>query len=106
MNRFFSAAAATATTLFLFTAAAQPVYAQSGAAYSLTPATTVAANTVVTGETLWKCSGDSCFAAKSTSRPAIVCAQAAKKVGKLSSFTANGQTFSDEELAKCNAKAR
>lgn len=106
MNRLITAVAATAASAFLLSAAT-PSYAQAGGGYRLTPAAAVSVSTVVTGDsTLWKCTDSSCVASKATSRPAIVCAQAAKKVGKLASFTANGVTFSDEDLAKCNEKAR
>jgi hypothetical protein len=39
-------------------------------------------------------------------RPAIVCAAAAREIGKISAFSANGTEFTAEELAKCNEKAR
>lgn len=73
-------------------------------AVPVTPATPGAR--VVVGETLWVCGAEACTAAKSTSRPAIVCEQAAKKVGKLTSFTAAGTAFDEAALAKCNAKAK
>lgn len=106
MTRTLSTLAAFATAATLF-AGATPAYAQNGSAYRLVPATAVAAaTTVVASETLWRCNEAGCTAAKSTSRPAIVCAQAAKEVGKLTSFTAKGVTFDEAELAKCNEKAR
>ncbi len=94
--------AAAAMTLGIAT----PSIAQSSGyrAVLATPATPGAR--VVVGEVLWVCGTDACTAAKSTSRPAIVCEQAVKKVGKLTSFTAAGTTFDDAALAKCNAKAK
>jgi hypothetical protein len=90
MQRTLSTLAAFATAATLFTATS--AVAQNGAAYRLVPATAVtAASTVIASE---------------TSRPAIVCAQAAKEVGKLTSFTAKGVAFDEAQLAKCNEKAR
>ena len=36
----------------------------------------------------------------------LLCAQSAKKIGKVVSFTAEGQAFDEAALAKCNEKAR
>lgn len=101
MVRMLSIAAAAATLL-----AAVPAVAQAPAyrAVPSTPAKSV--QNVVIGETLWKCAPDGCTTVASTSRPAILCAQTVKKVGKLDSFTANGAAFGADELAKCNAKAK
>jgi hypothetical protein len=105
MQRTLSTLAAFATAATLFSATS--AFAQNGAAYRLVPATAVtAASTVIASETLWKCNDAGCTASKATSRPAIVCAQAAKEVGKLTSFTAKGVAFTADELAKCNEKAR
>jgi hypothetical protein len=107
MNRLASILTAAATTATLFAMTTTASFAANGAAYRLVPATAVtAANTVVVNETLWKCAAGACTAANATSRPAIVCAQAAKKVGKIEAFTANGKEFGAEDLAKCNEKAR
>lgn len=76
-------------------------------AYRLAPVAAVtAADTVVVRDVLWKCNDSGCVAKAATSRPAIVCATAARKIGKLASFTANGKEFTAEELAACNAKAK
>lgn len=107
MNRMTSLLTAAATTATLFAATTTAAFAASGAAYRLVPATAVtAASTVVVNDTLWKCGAAGCVAQNATSRPAIVCAQAAKKVGKIESFTVRGEAFNAEELAKCNEKAR
>lgn len=50
----------------------------------------------------WKCAENVCTAGEAPSRPAIVCARLAKKVGPLASFTANGKAFETEDLARCN----
>ncbi len=107
MTRFASVLTAAATTAALFAGTTTAAFAAGGAAYRLVPATAVtAASTVVVNDTLWKCGEGGCLAANSTSRPAIVCAQAAKKVGKIESFSVRGEAFTAEELAKCNEKAR
>jgi hypothetical protein len=104
--RLVMAAAAFATTATLFGATTSEVLARD-AGYRLIPATAFkAADTIVVRDTLWKCAGTACVATKSTSRPEIVCATAARKIGKLEAFVANGESFTAEQLAKCNEKAR
>lgn len=107
MNKFaFFLAAATSTLLIGATSTA--AFAAPGAAYRLTPVAAVAAaDTVVANDVLWKKVGENYVGTKpSGSRPAIVCAQAVKKIGKVEAFEANGQAFDAEALAKCNEKAR
>jgi hypothetical protein len=100
------ALAALATSSLLFAASATPAFA-GAPAYRLAPVAAMsAANTVVVRDVLWKCGDAGCTAASATSRPAIVCATAARKIGKIASFTANGKDFSAEELAECNKKAK
>ena len=107
MNRFFSLIASIVTAFVLIGGVTTASFAASGPAYRLTPVAALsAASTVIVNETLWSCSGTSCTAASATSRPGIVCAQAARKVGKIAAFTANGTEFTAEELAKCNTKAK
>jgi hypothetical protein len=101
MVRMFSIAAA-AATLF----AAVPAVAQAPAFRAIPATPAKAAQNVVVGETLWKCAPDGCTTTKSASRPAILCAQAVKKVGKLDSFVVGGVAFDADALAKCNAKAK
>ena len=82
-------------------AVSAPAFAQAPT-YRAIPATQVAkAGSVVVGETLWVCGADGCSTTKATARPAIVCEQAVKKVGKLSSFAVNGSAFDEAALAKC-----
>ncbi len=101
MVRMLSIAAA-AATLFV----AVPAVAQAPA-YRAIPATPATAlQNVVVGETLWKCAPEGCTTTKSASRPAILCAQAVKKLGRLDSFVVNGTAVGTDDLAKCNAKAK
>jgi hypothetical protein len=97
------ASLALSATLFATTSPA--FAAPSGPDYRLTSEKSLSGN-LVAGETLWRCATDGCTAATATSRPAIVCAQAARTVGKLSSFSFRGADFDAEALAKCNVKAR
>ncbi len=106
MNKF-AVLASLAVSTVLIGATSEAAFAAPGAAYRLTPVAAVAAaDTVVASETLWKKVGESYVAGKSNSRPAIVCAQAAKKIGQVEKFEANGETFDEAALAKCNEKAR
>jgi hypothetical protein len=82
-----------------------PAMAQSPA-YRAVPVTAAAADTVIADGVLWRCGDNGCTATNATSRPAIVCAQAVRKVGKLASFTVGTTAFDEAALAKCNAKAK
>jgi hypothetical protein len=52
----------------------------------------------------WNCTANVCTAGEATSRPVIVCARLARKVGPVESFTAGGRAFEPEELARCNGE--
>jgi hypothetical protein len=108
MNRILPALASLSitTSLFLFAVAGSTAQAQPSGGYQLTTVSATAAETIIANDTLWKCSGATCTAREATSRPAIVCAQAAKRIGKVESFTALGATFDADALAKCNIKAK
>lgn len=104
--RTLIALAALATSATLFAGTATEALANSPA-YRLVPEKAFsAANSVVARDVLWKCAGDACVATKATSRPEVVCATAAREVGKITAFSANGKDFTAEQLAKCNEKAR
>lgn len=106
MKKILAVLASFSTAFLLITATTAPAFA-AAPMYKLVPATAVASvKSVVVGETLWRCGPTGCVAGESSSRPAVVCAQAARKVGKIESFTANGAAFSADELAKCNEKAK
>jgi hypothetical protein len=94
MKKILAALASFSTAFLLISATTTPAFA-AAPMYKLVPATALtSAKSVVVGETLWRCG------------PTGVCAQAARKVGKIESFTANGTAFTADELAKCNAKAK
>ncbi len=105
MQRIFSALASLTITASLF-ALAVPARAQSATVYRLVPVTTASTGNVVVGELLWKCGADGCTAMNASSRPAIVCGQAARQIGKISNFSVKGVEFDAAALAKCNARAR
>ena len=104
MVRIGTLIAATALTLSLGSMI-EPAHAQSPA-YRAVPVAVAASDTVIADGVLWRCGDDGCLATNATSRPAIVCAQAARKVGKLSSFSVGTVAFDEAALAKCNAKAK
>lgn len=104
--RTLIALAALATSATLFAGTATNAIANTPG-YRLVPeAAFSAANTVVARDVLWKCAGQACVATKASSRPEIVCASAAREIGKISAFSANGKDFTADQLAKCNEKAR
>ena len=61
---------------------------------------------LVLRDTMWLCDGASCSAARSNSRPQIVCALLAREVGALKSFTVAGTPLPADQLEKCNARAQ
>jgi hypothetical protein len=106
MPRILPIFASIAMSALMLGAASSPTMAaQNGPEYRLTVVTPVS-GTQISGETLWRCSDSGCTAAAATSRPAIVCARAARSLGKLDSFSFRDNSFDAEALAKCNEKAR
>lgn len=107
MNRFVAFAAAFGTSALLFLATTTPAFAQGSVGYQIVPvAAPASGEALVSSDVIWKRAGEGYVAPKANSRAAIVCAQAAKKIGKVASFTADGQAFDEAALAKCNEKAR
>ena len=104
MTRYLTVAAAAAAAL-VFTPAAGMAQSAHGY-YSATPATAPAKATLVTRSTLWKCDGGVCLAPKATSRDEIMCELVVREVGALTAFSANGQNFDADALAKCNTRAK
>ncbi|MCX7284107.1 MAG: hypothetical protein NTX28_08680 [Novosphingobium sp.] len=51
---------------------------------------------------LWKCEGTDCSAPRDTSRPVIVCARLAQKVGPVARFATPQGELAAEDLARCN----
>jgi hypothetical protein len=94
-----------ATLAMALALAAAPALA-SGPYYHAQPEATSAKPKVVTRDGIWSCSGGACSAPRGNSRAEIACAGLVREVGALRSFAAGGAAFGDEQLAKCNARAR
>lgn len=95
-------ALASSFTLISTAAVAQP----AGGYYNLSLTQKAPEAKPVVRGMLFSCAGETCTAGEGTSRPAIVCASVAREFGPVSSFSAGGQAFDAEALAKCNAKAK
>jgi hypothetical protein len=104
-SRVIPMLASVAMAATLLGATADPSFAQGEPAYRLTAERSVTGSKIA-NDVLWRCGEAGCTALSASSRPAIVCAQAARAVGKLTSFSAKGAAFDAEALAKCNSKAR
>ncbi len=101
-----AALSAVMLTATLFIGSTTPVFAATSGYQMVPEAVSTAVDTVVVRDVLWKCADGTCTAKAGTSRPAIVCATAARKIGKINAFTANGTAFAAEDLEKCNANAK
>jgi hypothetical protein len=73
--------------------------------YKAQPVSKPSESRIVLRDTLWKCGESACFGSGSNSRPAIVCAVLAKRVGPLRSFQVAGAALAPAELEACNARA-
>lgn len=93
----------TALTFGVATAPA-PALASDGVYYRAVMAQPVKTGTKVVRGTAWSCKGNVCVAAKSNSRPAIVCQRLAGKVGDVQEFTIEGETIDQDTLAQCQGK--
>jgi hypothetical protein len=106
MLRFLPLAASLLATATLFGAVSVPLAAATaGPAYHMVLASP-AEGRFIAGETPWRCASDGCVAPSGNSRPAIICAQAARKLGRVESFTVKGEAIAAEELESCNKKAK
>ncbi|MDJ0278440.1 hypothetical protein QLH51_16710 [Sphingomonas sp. 2R-10] len=91
---------AAATMTLSFGAAAQ------SRGFTATPATAPGVASITTRDTLWKCAGDRCVTPRADGSHLTMCQLAAKELGVLTAFTANGEAFAPEQLARCNVRAR
>ena len=73
---------------------------------SAVPATAPTIAAMMTRSTPWKCGGDRCVTTRTEGSPLTMCQLAAKELGTLTAFTANGEAFAAEQLAKCNTRAK
>ncbi len=107
MTRFLSLLASFAMAFILIGGVSTASFAAPAPSYRLIPVVASGnGGTMVAGDIMWKPTSNGYVAVNPTSRPTIACAQAARTIGKVASFNANGTDFTAEELAKCNAKAK
>lgn len=90
----------------LVSASATASAAETGIYYAATPAATPGQTTLIANGMVWKWNAPAYVATRSGQRPGIVCATVAERAGKLAAFSAGGQAFDADALAKCNARAR
>ncbi|MFU7527464.1 CC_3452 family protein [Qipengyuania sp. ASV99] len=79
-----------------------PLAAQSGAYYTATLAQPAADDRAVAGGVAWACQDTTCVANKGSSRPSRICRGLAREFGEVTSFIANGEALTEEDLARCN----
>jgi hypothetical protein len=101
LSVFLLALAWTATSFGVVTTT-PPLAAQTNAYYVAQLAEPATDRNAVAGGVAWTCAETTCVANKGTSRPMRVCRGLARKVGAISSFTADGETLADEKLTRCN----
>lgn len=104
MKRLVSFAAAACASVMLFAPTAG--IAQPTGFYTATLTASPAKDTVITGETLWKCNSGVCVANKSPMRDLILCQKLAGSVGQLQGFSVQGTAMEADALAKCNSRAK
>lgn len=104
LRRLLPAFAALAISAGSFAITAQPAHAEAGYYTAALAAPLAAPQKVIEGGVLWNCAGAACTAPRDTSRPAIVCARLARKVGEVTRFATPKGELAAEELAKCNSK--
>lgn len=106
IRQFALAAAATAAATAVASLPALAGAAETTAYYAATPAAAPAQTTVIASGMVWKWSAPAYVASRSGQRAGIVCATVAEHAGKLAAFSAGGQAFDADALAKCNARAK
>ena len=104
MIRTLAAAAVLASATLLAPMAAHA--ADDNAYYAATPVAAPTKTVLITRGTLWKWNNTAFTAARGPQRDVIVCEMVAQRAGKLSAFTAAGQAFDADALAKCNARVK
>jgi hypothetical protein len=106
MLRFLPLAASLLASVTLFGAVAVPsASAQVSPTYLMVLASPTDGR-FIAGDTQWRCGAEGCVGGSSKSRPAIVCAQAARKLGKVASFTVKGEAIATDDLESCNKRAK
>ncbi|MEO9132806.1 MAG: hypothetical protein ABI240_16600 [Sphingomonas sp.] len=106
MIRFSQIATALVGTVMLFSPIAGQAQAPDSGYYTATPVAQPTKTSLVTHSTVWKWSDNAFVAGKAPERKNVVCELIAQRVGKLNAFTAAGEAFDADALAKCNAHAK
>ncbi len=83
--------------------AASPAVAGS---YSAKPVAAPTSTKIIGKDISWSRDGDTYRGSTEASRPLVLCQDLAKRAGRIETFVADGQTLSDEQLAKCNSAAK
>lgn len=106
LNSLAFAAVAILGTAASFGVTTAPARAATGASFYeaqlATPAD--AKRTEIQNGVVWKCAGADCRGNEGASRPEVVCARLARKVGPLAGFTVQGEALDAAALAKCNGE--
>lgn len=100
----FALVLAAAWAIFSISAIVAPAPAQaSNAAYYTAELANPAKDRVTIAKgVVWSCSGTSCVAKKATSRTLHICKRAARKLGEIAAFTADGKALEPSDLSACN----
>lgn len=105
MIRTLSTAAALATSAALLTAAGT-ARAQTPAYYVAVPAAEATKANTITRSTPWTLRGGAYLANRAPERPLVLCQLLARDVGALKSFSVGGAALEQQDLDKCNSKAK
>jgi len=106
MTRFSQIAAALVGTVMLLSPIAGQAQAPADGYYTAIPVAKPTKTSLITHSTVWKWNDSAFVANKAPERGNIVCELIVQRVGALTAFTAGGQAFDADALAKCNARAK
>ena len=73
--------------------------------YNAEPVNAPMEDRIILKNAVWKRSGGAYEAPQGSSRPAVICATFARKVGRLKSFSIGGKPVAEADLQKCNARS-
>ena len=92
--------------LILLAAFTSSTSALAAPSYSVSLATPVSVEQVISSDRLWSCNGATCLAGGEATSPAKhICSRIAKQIGPVTAFNAQGRSFSADEIAACNGRA-
>ena len=108
MSRFATTATAALLALGaiatpLNSASASQVPAHTGSSYFAIELVQPTEETrAIAGGVQFRCEGTTCTGPRSRDRALRVCSELRREVGAIASFTADGETLSESQLARCN----